>query len=172
MDLTARLFLDYSVRKLRQMAERSQDCMGRLTDEQIWQRGAEAENAVGNLVLHLNGNVRQWIVSAIGGHADIRRREEEFAARSGLTARRLAETLKETVAKATAVLEELPAERLTEQIRVQGYDLTVLEAIYHVVEHFSGHTGQIIYATKLLTGEGLEYHRHLDTASGHSERTP
>ena len=171
MDPSAQLFLDYSVRKLRQLTARIEDCLGRLTEEQVWARGAESENAVGNLVLHLGGNLRQWIVSGVGGLPDTRQRDEEFAARSGQTPTGLAAGLRETVDRAAAVLEALPPERLTGHIRVQNYDLTVLEAVYHVVEHFSGHTGQIIYATKLLTGKDLGYYRHLNTAA-HSEQTP
>lgn len=159
------------MRKLRQLAGRIEDCLGRLTDEQIWRRGAEAENAVGNLVLHLSGNVRQWIVSAIGGAADIRRRDDEFAARGDWNAGTLAGTLKTTVEEAAGVLETLSPERVTGRIRVQNFDLSILEAVYHVVEHFSYHTGQIIFATKLFTGSDLGYYRDL-TKPAHADPTP
>jgi uncharacterized damage-inducible protein DinB len=172
MEAAAPLFLDYSVRKLRELHVRIEDCLGRLTGEQIWSRGAESENAVGNLVLHLSGNVRQWIVSAVGGHPDVRQRGQEFAARGGLPAAELAARLRGAVDEAVAVLESLPPERLSQPIRVQQYDVTVLEAVYHVVEHFSGHTGQIIYATKLLTGKDLGYYRHLDAPAPHAPPTP
>jgi len=172
MDSFARLFLDYSARKLRQLAARIEDCLGRLTDEQVWARGAESENAVGNLVLHLSGNVRQWIVSGVGGRQDIRQRDAEFAARGGQTVPGLAAHLRSVIDDAAAVVEAIPAERLSERLTVQSYNVTVLEAVYHVVEHFSGHTGQIIFATKLLTGEDLGFHRHLTTTASHAERTP
>ena len=166
------IFIDYSIRKLRQHAGRIAECVGRLSEDQIWARGTDNENAIGNLVLHLSGNVRQWIVSAVGGRPDTRRRDEEFAARGGLSASDLIERLRGAVEEAAAVMEALPAERLTQQIRVQDYDTTVLEAIYHVVEHFSGHAGQILYITKLLTGEDLGFYRHLQTTAAHSEQTP
>jgi uncharacterized damage-inducible protein DinB len=172
MDSSGRLFLDYSARKLRQFAARIEDCLGRLTEEQIWTRGAESENAIGNLVLHLSGNLRQWIVSGAGGQPDVRRRDEEFAARGGVATPELAACLRDTVSEAAAVLEALPPERLVERIRVQDYHITVLEAVYHAVEHFSGHTGQIIYATKLFTGKDLGYYRHLNRTAGHAEQTP
>jgi hypothetical protein len=172
MDSCDRLFLDYSARKLRQLSGRIEDCLGRLSEEQIWARGAESENAVGNLVLHLGGNVRQWIVAAVGGRPDIRQRDAEFVARGGLAAASLAEHLRGIVAEAVGVIETLGPERLCEHLVVQSYNVTVLEAIYSVVEHFSGHTGQIIYATKLLTGEDLGYYRHLKTTAPHAERTP
>jgi uncharacterized damage-inducible protein DinB len=172
MDSSDRLFLDYSARKLRQLSGRIEDCLGRLTHEQIWARGAGNQNAVGNLVLHLSGNVRQWIVAAIGGQADIRQRDAEFAARSGVGTSTLAEQLRGIVGEAAAVIETLAPERLCDNLTVQSYNVTMLEAIYHVVEHFSGHTGQIVYATKLITGEDLGYYSHLKTTAAHTERTP
>jgi len=172
MDSPSAIFLDYSARELRRASGRIQDCLRRLTDEQIWSRGAETENAVGNLVLHLSGNVRQWIVSGVGGEPDQRDRDAEFAARAGLGAQALTGHLRDVVNAATAVIEKLPHERLTHRFTVQNYNVTVLEAIYHVVEHFSGHTGQIIFATKLLTGEDLGYYRHLRIAAPHAEQTP
>ena len=170
MDSCDRLFLDYSARKLRQLTGRIEDCLGRLTEEQIWARGAETENAVGNLVLHLSGNVRQWIVAAVGGRPDIRQRDAEFGARGGLAASGLAGRLRGIVDEAARAIETLAPDRLAEPLTVQGYHVTVLEAIYSAVEHFSGHTGQIVYATKLLTGEDLGYYNHLKTA--HAEQTP
>ncbi|HXM41183.1 MAG TPA: DinB family protein [Bryobacteraceae bacterium] len=172
MDSSDRMFLDFSARKLRQLSGRIEDCLSRLTEEEIWARGAETENAVGNLVLHLSGNVRQWIVAGVGGQPDIRQRDAEFAARGGLARPGLAEHLRGTVDEAVAVIEALTPERLAEHLTVQSYDETVLEAIYHVVEHFSGHAGQIIYATKLLTGEDLGYYKHLKTTAPHAEQTP
>jgi uncharacterized damage-inducible protein DinB len=172
MDTSDRLFLDCSARRLRQTCERIEDCLRRLDGDPVWARGAENENAVGNLVLHLAGNVRQWILGGVGGQPDLRDRDGEFAAREGLEAGVLSQRLHDTVAEAIAAIEALPPARLTEKITVQNYDLTVLEAIYHVVEHFSGHAGQIIFATKLFTGEDLGYYRHLQTAARHGKQTP
>lgn len=160
-----RIFLDVSATQLRKHAERVEDCLGRLTAEQIWARGSENENAIGNLVLHLCGNVRQWIVSGVGGETDVRRRDEEFAARGGLPVDQLTERLRATIADTERVLRGVTAERMTQPLVIQGYDVTVLEAIYHVVEHFSGHTGQILFITKMLTGADLGYYRHLSAAS-------
>jgi len=172
MDSSDSLFLDYSARKLRQLGGRIEDCLGRLTAEQIWVRHAESENAVANLVLHLSGNVREWIVSAVGGQPDVRQRDAEFAARGGWAVDGLAKHLHAAVEDAAGVIETLAPERLAERVAVQGYNVTVLEAIYHAVEHFSGHTGQIVYATKLLTGEDLEYYKYLKTVAPHADQTP
>ena len=171
MDSLDRIFVDFSAKKLRQMAGRIDTCLGKLTPEQIWTRGGEQENAVGNLVLHLCGNVRQWIVAGVGGAPDIRQRDAEFDARGGESPSELITRLRAVIDEAGRIIESVPASRLTERIVVQGYDIPVMEAIYHVVEHFSGHTGQIIFATKMLTSEDLGFYRHLRGAA-HSEKTP
>lgn len=167
-----RLFTDFSARKLRQHEERIQDCLDRLTEEQIWMRDSETQNAAGNLVLHLCGNVRQWIIAHVGGQPDTRRRDSEFAARGDMTAAELKERLHTTISVAAAVIETLPPERLRERVTIQGYDVTVLEAIYHVVEHFAGHAGQIIFLTKWYTRDDLGFHAHLQRERAHSETTP
>ena len=155
------IFLKFSADKLEQLHARIQDCLARLAPEQIWTRGSENENAVGNLVLHLSGNIRQWIGSGVAGLPDHRQRDTEFDARGGQSSAELAELLTTRVAEAAAIIRAVPAVRLTERILPQGYDVTVLEAIAHVVEHFSQHTGQIILLTKLLTGADLAYYQHL-----------
>ena len=165
------VFLKFSADKLEQLSGRIQDCLGRLTDEQIWTRNSENENAIGNLVLHLCGNLRQWIGSGVAGQTDIRNRDGEFAARSNLSADQLASRLAETVDQTSAVIRKLPSGRLTDVVTAQSYEVTVLEAIYHVVEHFSQHTGQILFATRLLTGQDLGYYRHLSLPK-HAETTP
>jgi uncharacterized damage-inducible protein DinB len=157
----AEIFLKFSAEKLEQLHGRIQDCLARLAGEQIWTRHSENENAVGNLALHLAGNVRQWIGSGVAGWPDHRQRDTEFDARGGKSPEELAELLRIRVAEAVSIIRGLPVTRLTERITPQGYDVTVLEAIAHVVEHFSMHTGQIILLTKILTGEDLAYYQHL-----------
>ena len=161
MSETDRLFVECSVRRLHELAPRIETCLAKLTPEQVWGRGGENENAVGNLVLHLCGNLRQWIIAGVGGRPDTRDRDREFAARGGASSPELIARLRETVDSATAVIAALAPGRLPEQLTIQGYQVSVLEAIYHVVEHFSGHAGQIIFATKMLTGEDLGFYRHL-----------
>lgn len=166
-----RLFLTFSIDKLDQLASRIEDCLDRLTEDQIWARGSDAENAIGNLVLHLSGNLRQWIISAVGGQPDVRNRDREFAARGDISPADLKERLHATVVEAVRILGTLPAERLTDRVHIQKFDVSVLEAIYHVVEHFSQHTGQILFITKSLTKSDLGYYRHLSDP-GHAEKTP
>ena len=170
--MTESLFLNYSVHELRQLQSRIEECLGRLTDEQIWARHSDNENAVGNLVLHLCGNVRQWIVSGVGGQPDVRARDREFAARGSVMREELRERLAGTLDAAVPVIEGMDAASLARTITVQGYEVTVLEAIYHVVEHFSMHTGQIIFATKLLTRQDLGFYAHLSGGTQAGDPTP
>jgi len=168
-----KIFIQFSADKLEQLHGRIQDCLARLTPEQIWTRNSENENAVGNLVLHLSGNVRQWIGAGVAALPDHRQRDTEFDARGGMAPAELVERLRTTVTEAADIIREVPAARLTERILPQGYDVTVLEAIAHVVEHFSQHTGQIILLTKMLTGDDLGYYQHLRGAGrAASERLP
>lgn len=167
----AHIFVDTSVRRLNQLTGRITACLDRLALEQIWSRGTENENAVGNLVLHLCGNVRQWIGYGVGGLDDIRVRDREFEARGGAAPTDLKGRLEAAIREAVTVLAEVTSAQLLDVVTIQNYKLTKLEAIYHVVEHFSQHTGQIIFATKQMTGEDLGFYRHL-TKQGHSEKTP
>jgi uncharacterized damage-inducible protein DinB len=168
-----KIFLEFSARKLQQLSTRIETCLGQLNEGQVWARGSENENAIGNLVLHLCGNVRQWIVAGVGGEPDTRERGVEFAARGGTPVAELSGRLRETVDAASAVIAAVTTERLTQRLLVQNYDVPVMEAIYHVVEHFSMHTGQILFATKMLTGSDLGFYAHLNVASTqHGQKTP
>ena len=154
-------FLTFSADKLTQLMDRIEFCAGKLTPQQMWARGAESQNAIGNLLLHLNGNLRQWILHGVGGQPETRDRDREFAAHGGAAATELLARLRATVDEVAALIRSLPHARLLERHSVQGYDLTVLTAIYHVVEHFAGHAFQIYLMTKMLTGEDLGFYAHL-----------
>ncbi len=164
-------FLRVSTTQLETQLGRIETCAGKLTDLQLWTRYGETQNAVGNLVLHLTGNVRQWILSGIGGAADTRARDAEFAARGSVPAGELMTGLRSVVEAAVRVIGGMSDEALLERISVQGYDVTKLEAVYHVVEHFTGHAFQIIFATKLLTSEDLGFYAHLSRKGAESAKS-
>ena len=149
------IFIDSSIKRLRQMSNHIEKCLARLNDEQIWSRNGAHENAIGNLILHLCGNARQWIMSGVGGAKDVRDRDSEFAAQGDWTREQLLAHMNQTVTEATGVLERLDLTRLIEIVSPQNHTVPVLEAIYQVVAHFQQHAGQIIYATKLMSGEDL-----------------
>jgi uncharacterized damage-inducible protein DinB len=133
-----------------------------LSEETIWWRGNEASNSIGNLLLHLAGNIRQWIASGVGGTADVRQRAEEFSAGGGWTKERLIGHLEDAVRAADTVLGTLTEDDLLHTRRIQGRNVTVLEAVYHVVEHFSTHTGQIILLAKLHAGGAVRFYDDAD----------
>jgi uncharacterized damage-inducible protein DinB len=133
-----------------------------LPPDRLWWRPHDKANSVGNLLLHLAGNVRQWVVSGIGGVPDVRRRDLEFAARGGAEAEEMLLGLEATLREADAVLRQLLPSELLQRRQIQGRDLTVLEAVYHVVEHFSGHTGQIIWIAKMFAPEKIRFYDDSD----------
>jgi hypothetical protein len=149
-------FLDVSCRRLQLMTEYLTTCVKKLTDEQIWQRHGAYENAVGNLVLHLCGNVRQWIMHGVGGVPDVRVRDKEFSAVGGMSGAELIALFEATMAEAKAVIAEVTAERMVERVTPQGRDVSVLGAIYQVVGHLQQHVGQIILVTKQMLGTDLD----------------
>ena len=162
MNPLAEPFLAANRRTLTLWHERIQNCLDRLTHDQIWWRSGDNANAVGNLVLHLCGNVRQWIISgAAGGALDARDRDAEFNQRDPLPTEELKSRLASVVAEADQVLARLTEADLLQQRHIQVYDLTVLQAVHDSVQHFAMHAGQILYITKLVTGADLGFYRHL-----------
>lgn len=137
---------------------RIERCLEKLSDDEIWWRPNEGSNSIGNLLLHLCGNVGQWIVGGLGGRPDTRVRQQEFDERRKLPREELLRRLKETLAEADAALAAIEPSQLLAACHIQGNDVTVLEAIYHVVEHFSMHTGQIILLTKALKSEDMRFY--------------
>lgn len=133
-----------------------EQCLSRLTDEDIWRRANEASNSVGNLILHLSGNVQQWIVGGVGNLPYHRDRQHEFGERGGIPREELLARLKTTLAQADQVLAEVDPASLLERKEIQGCDVTVMEAILRIVQHFALHTGQIMLLTKQHTSEDLK----------------
>ena len=135
-------------------------CLAKLSNEQVWERGSAEENAIGNLVLHLCGNVTQYFVSGVGGAPDTRERDGEFNAAGGVDVDTLRALLARTMADVVAVLGGAAEERLMDVIRVQNRDITMMQAILKSAEHFGMHTGQIIAATKRLTRQPTGFFTH------------
>ena len=133
-------------------------CLEKLTDEQIWWRANEESNSIGNLILHLCGNARQWIVCGVGGQPDNRNRDAEFAQRDAIARDELLTLLRSTLAEVETTLRNLDPAVLLEHRQIQGNDVDILEAVFHVTEHFSMHTGQIIMLTKMLTASDLRFY--------------
>jgi uncharacterized damage-inducible protein DinB len=136
---------------------RLEACLSELSPEQIWWRPNPVSNSVGNLALHLEGNVRQWIVSGLGGAPDRRVRDQEFSELGPIPPGTLLARLRQAVTDAGRVMRKLNGAALTRTYSIQGFRVTGLQAVFHVVEHFSHHTGQIILLTKMLVGKDLKF---------------
>ena len=156
---TAAAFLDQSREYLtRHYLPKLQAAMAALSDEDLWWRPHPAANSVGNLLLHLAGNLRQWVVSGVGGAPDRRNRAAEFARTEPISRAELVATITEAVLEADQVIGATVPASLSERRQVQGRQVTLLQAIYHAVEHFGMHTGQIIYIAKLRSGADLGFY--------------
>jgi hypothetical protein len=161
-DVTS-LFLEFSRKKLlEQYWPRLRGCVEWLSDEQIWRRPNGASNSIGNLILHLNGNVRQWLVASFNQQEDTRNRPAEFSETGFIPASVLLETLSATMLEAAEVLALLTPGDMVASFEIQGYKVTGLEAIYQVVEHFGMHYGQILYIAKYMGGKDLGFYRELN----------
>lgn len=166
-------FITAAVARLRQQESRIHDCLSRLTEDQIWSRGNENSNSIGNLVLHLVGNLGQWVVSGLGGQPDNRDRDSEFATRAGLSPLDLSARLRSRMDEVVQIIAAVPASRLLETVTPQGYTLPVMELITHITEHFYHHGGQIILLTKLYLDVDLAYYKHLKSNNiHHTEKIP
>ena len=137
---------------------RLEAAVARLPDDELWRRPNEASNSVGNLLLHLEGNVRQWIVAGLGGAPDTRTRRREFETRGPLPRQQLLDALRRTVEEADRVVAGLDPRELRRVRRIQAYEVDGVEILVHVVEHFSYHLGQIAYAVKAARNEDLGFY--------------
>jgi Protein of unknown function (DUF1572) len=132
-------------------------CVEQLSDEQIWWRPDPALNSIGNLILHLTGNVRQWIVSGLGGSADVRNRPAEFAERGPIPKGKLLTGLSDVVREATAVMRRVTAADMAKQRVVQGYTVTGWGALFDAVPHFQGHTQEIVGQTRMQLKDRYQF---------------
>lgn len=157
-DHFTKLFLHHSRHVLSEVyLPRLARCLTLLSEKEIWWRPHATSNSAGNLVLHLEGNVRQWIISGLGGAPDRRERDKEFAAQGPLPRRQLIGRLRKTVDEACGVLAKLRPRDLAGLRSIQGYRLRGFQALYHVTEHFAYHAGQIILLTKMKRRRDLKF---------------
>jgi len=155
-------FIEFSRWKLsEQYWPRLRTCVESQTDEQVWWRPNEASNSIGNLILHLNGNVTQWLIAPFAHREDKRNRPAEFAERQHLPKTDLLEKLAATMQEATELLPRISESELVQTYEIQGYTVSGLHAVYQVIEHFGLHYGQIVYITKMLRSEDLGFYREL-----------
>jgi uncharacterized damage-inducible protein DinB len=153
-------FLAFAAARMRLSQKDIARCLDKLSDEQINRRGGDHENSIANLLLHLEGNMRQWILHGIDDQPDVRQRDDEFALAPSAQPGDIRARFDETLEEACRVIAALAPERLLTVIDPQPTGTwrhtTILEAIFKVVGHVETHTGQIILLTKQLTASDLD----------------
>lgn len=155
-------FIDQSIMRVNENTPRINKCLDQLSEEEVWRKPNSNSNSIGNLILHLCGNITQYIISSLDGQEDNRERDQEFLREGGLSKTELNQKLQTVVEKATTIIKEIKKEKLLEIHSVQGFELTGMGIIIHVVEHYSYHTGQIAFYTKLLKDQELGFYTGLD----------
>jgi uncharacterized damage-inducible protein DinB len=157
-----REFISEAVARLHENTPKIKKCLDELTEDQIWQRPNASTNSIGNMIVHLCGNITQYILSSLGEVADKRERDKEFSIQGGLTKTELFEKLQSTVDHAAKTINDIDRKDMLRIRSVQSYELSAIGIIIHVVEHYSYHTGQIIYWTKLLKDKDLGFYANVD----------
>jgi hypothetical protein len=147
----------YARKELADQFGKIRHCLDQLNEEQVWWRPRPTMNSIGNLLLHLTGNVGQWVVSGVGGAPDTRNRPAEFAERGPIPKAELLRRLADTVAAADRAVAGITAETALAPRRIQGYDETPLTASFHSIAHFYAHTQEIIHMTRAQLGDAYRF---------------
>ena len=156
------LFIQSCVQTFKDNTERIEKCLSALEASHIWHRPNQSSNSIGNQLLHLCGNIHQYVISGLGGLQDIRERDKEFATSGGWTKEELLKKLKTTVKEAIQVMENLDSEQLAVEQTIQGFNHTGVSNLVHVTEHYSYHLGQIAFWTKQLIDKDLGFYSDFD----------
>lgn len=151
-----------AIEHLQENLPRIETCLCQLSEAEIWQRPNPASNSIGNLIVHLCGNVEQYILASLAGEPDTRTRDAEFGARGGLNHEELLRRITDTVERACAVIARQDEASLMQKRHVQAFHKTGVGVVMHVVEHFTYHVGQIAFWTKALKNQDLGFYADLD----------
>jgi uncharacterized damage-inducible protein DinB len=162
MDNISKELIKQSVYRFELNLPRIEKCLNELSDEEIWQKPNSSSNSIGNLILHLCGNITQYIISGLGGKTDERNRDSEFSAEGGISKNELREKIKSTVTDAVHVMKNISEDDLLHVKSLQGFDVSGIANIIHVVEHFSYHTGQITFWTKCIKDKDMGFYSGMD----------
>ncbi|GGD38589.1 DinB family protein [Muriicola marianensis] len=155
-------FIENAVFRIDESMRMVQKSLDFLKEEDVWKRPNESSNSIGNILVHLCGNITQYILAGLDGREDLRKRDAEFAIQGGLSKSELIDQINTLILNVKSILQNLSDEQLTKHYKVQGFDLSGVGIVLHVVEHFSYHTGQIAFWTKLLKNRDLGFYEGLD----------
>ena len=162
MEKIKKEFIKDCIRHLNEYTKRVKTCLDLISEEQVWQKPNEASNSIANLILHLCGNMTQYVLSSLGGKADLRERDKEFSAKGGLTKEQLFKKLSAVVHSVIEEIQTHDEESLLKTRTVQGFEKNGIAIILHITEHYSYHTGQIALLTKLMTNKDLGFYKEMD----------
>lgn len=162
MEKIKKEFIKDCVRHLNEYTKRIKICLDLLSEEQVWKKPNESSNSIANLMLHLCGNMTQYVLSSLGGKPDLRERDKEFSAKSGYTKDELYKKLSSVVHSVIEEIQIHDEDSLLKTRTVQGFEKNGIAIILHITEHYSYHTGQIALLTKLMTNEDLGFYKGLD----------
>ncbi len=151
-------FIEQSIYRIDESMQRIVKCLNEIDEDEIWKSPNDNSNTIGNLVLHLCGNIRQYIISALGEMEDIRTRDEEFSIKKGTGKAALLNQLSSTVSRAKEIIRECDDYKLAKTYSVQGFELSGVGIIIHVTEHYSYHVGQIAFWVKQLKNKDLAFY--------------
>lgn len=155
-------FTQQAVYRITENTKRIVKCLEEIDETEVWQRPNENSNAIGNIILHLCGNIRQYAISSLGKKEDIRVRDKEFSAKDGFSKKELSIRLESTIDEAIVIIKNLDEPALIKSYFVQGFKLSGIGIIVHVTEHYSYHTGQIAFWIKLLKNKDLGFYAGID----------
>ena len=162
IDITQVLLQEVRRRIIEESVPRIKKCLHLLNEPQIWHRPNKQTVSIGNLVLHLMGNMQQWVLSGIDGQPDHRHRSQEFAETGPIPTEKLIRDLDSLMVDVEQALSRITPEMLIEERDVQGFEESVMAILIHVTEHFSYHTGQITYYVKSTLNVDTQYYTGLD----------
>jgi uncharacterized damage-inducible protein DinB len=155
-------FIEQSIRRFEENTPKVEKCLAEFTEDELWHRPNASSNSTGNIILHLCGNITQYVLSSLGNTEDKRERDKEFSSTRVLQKAELIDKLKTTVSAAVKIMRSLNDDEMLQKRSVQGYDLSAIGIIIHVVEHYSYHTGQIIFWTKMIRDKDFGFYSKVD----------
>jgi len=162
LEAFVREFIEAAIYRMDENSQKLTRCIAEFNEAEIWKRPSQNSNSVGNIILHLCGNIRQYAVSSLGGKEDIRERDKEFSAEGGYSKTELSEKFIDVVNEAKNIIQNISADELLRKRQVQGFTQSGIGIIVHVTEHLSYHTGQIIFWTKILKNKDLGFYAGID----------
>ncbi|MEL7002094.1 MAG: DinB family protein [Bacteroidota bacterium] len=163
-------FAEQSILRIDENTEKIEKCFTQLSQDEIWKSPNDSSNSIGNLVLHLCGNIRQYAISSLGKTTDIRQRDEEFSKGQSLPKEDLLQRLKDTTEEAKSIISKADIDNLLRKRNVQGYYFSGMGVVIHVTEHYSYHTGQIALLTKLWKNKDLGFYAGIDLNAMNNEQ--